>query len=66
KQSAMTKLFVANATAEIADMGVQVHGAYGYCQDYKIERLFRDIRLLRILEGTDEIQRAIAGGYALL
>jgi len=66
KQSAMTKLFVAQATQDIADMGIQVHGAYGYCQDYKIERLFRDIRLLRILEGTDEIQRAIAGGYALL
>ena len=66
KHSAMTKLFVAKATEDIADMGIQVHGAYGYCQDYKIERLFRDIRLLRILEGTDEIQRAIAGGYALL
>ena len=66
KQSAMCKLYVAKATDEVADMGIQVHGAYGYCQDYKIERLFRDIRLLRILEGTDEIQRAIVGGYTLL
>ena len=66
KESAMVKLFVAKATEDIADMGIQVHGAYGYCQDYKIERLFRDIRLLRILEGTDEIQRAIVGGYTLL
>lgn len=66
KESAMTKLFVAQATDEIASMGIQVHGAYGYCQDYKIERLFRDIRLLRILEGTDEIQRAITAGYTLL
>ncbi|MFC1950922.1 acyl-CoA dehydrogenase family protein [Chloroflexota bacterium] len=66
KHAAMAKLYVAKATDEIADMGIQVHGAYGYCQDYKIERLFRDIRLLRILEGTDEIQRAIVGGYTLL
>ncbi|MCX6012817.1 MAG: acyl-CoA dehydrogenase family protein [Chloroflexi bacterium] len=66
KESAMTKLFVAQATDEIASMGIQVHGAYGYCQDYKIERLFRDIRLLRILEGTDEIQRAITAGYTLI
>lgn len=66
KEAAMTKLFGAQATDEVASLSIQVHGAYGYCQDYKIERLFRDIRLLRILEGTDEIQKAIVGGYTLL
>lgn len=65
KEAAVDKLFVARTTEEVARMAIQVHGAYGYVRDYKVERLYRDIRLLGVLEATDEIQRAIVAGYTL-
>jgi hypothetical protein len=46
----------------VADLAVQVHGGSGYMRDVPVERIYRDVRLLRLYEGTSEIQRLIIGG----
>ncbi len=57
--SAMAKRFVTDACFEIANQALQVHGGYGYLQDYEVERMVRDLRVHQILEGTNEIMRVI-------
>lgn len=47
------------------DEGLQIHGGYGYTADYPIERLYRDCRVFRIFEGTNEINRTIIGGHLI-
>ena len=59
KESACCKYFATEALGRIADRVLQVHGGYGYIKEYPIERLFRDARLLRIYEGTSQIQQLI-------
>ena len=46
----------------MADLAVQVHGGSGYIREVPVERIYRDVRLLRLYEGTSEIQRLIIGG----
>jgi butyryl-CoA dehydrogenase len=61
--AAMCKLFGSEAACRIANKAVQLHGGAGYIKDLPIERMYRDARVTRILEGTSEIQRfAIAAG----
>jgi len=45
----------------VADLAVQVHGGSGYMRETTVERLYRDVRLLRLFEGTSEIQKLIIG-----
>jgi acyl-CoA dehydrogenase len=45
----------------VADRGVQIHGGAGYLKEYKVERFYRDVRLLRLYEGTTQIQQLIIG-----
>ncbi len=59
KESACSKYFATEALWRIADRVMQIHGGYGYIKEYPIERLFRDARLLRIYEGTSQIQQLI-------
>lgn len=59
KQSAMAKAFVTEAASQVADTCLQLHGGYGYLADYGIEKVVRDLRVHRILEGTNEIMRVI-------
>jgi alkylation response protein AidB-like acyl-CoA dehydrogenase len=59
KQSAMAKAFVTEAASRVADACLQLHGGYGYLADYGIEKIVRDLRVHRILEGTNEIMRLI-------
>jgi len=59
KDSASCKYFATEALFRIADRVLQMHGGYGYIKEYAIERLFRDARLLRIYEGTSQIQQLI-------
>jgi len=59
KESAMTKLFVSEAADEVVRNAMQIHGAYGYTKDFKVERLYRDARALGIIEGVSEMQRVI-------
>lgn len=58
-QAAMIKLFCTEMAWRVADKAVQLHGGYGYCKDYDVERYYRDIRVTRIYEGTNEIQKNI-------
>ena len=56
---AMAKRFSTDACFAIADQALQLHGGYGYLKDYPLERILRDLRVHRILEGTNEIMRVI-------
>lgn len=57
RRAATTKLFATEMANRVADSTLQVFGGYGYMRDLPIERFYRDLRLLRIVEGTSEIQR---------
>jgi acyl-CoA dehydrogenase len=56
------KLFCTEMVGNVADLAVQIHGGSGYMRDVPVERIYRDVRLLRLYEGTSEIQRLIIGG----
>ncbi|MFH0784357.1 MAG: acyl-CoA dehydrogenase family protein [Pseudomonadota bacterium] len=56
-ECSMEKVFASEVEAFVVDEGVQIHGGYGYIADYPIERLYRDARVRRIFEGTNEINR---------
>lgn len=64
-EHAMMKLYVARASFEVIDMAMQVLGGLGYTMDHRVQRLWRDIRLMRIGGGTDEIMYNIAGPQLL-
>jgi alkylation response protein AidB-like acyl-CoA dehydrogenase len=57
--SAMAKRFVTDASFEVANQALQLHGGYGYLAEYGIEKIVRDLRVHQILEGTNEIMRLI-------
>jgi alkylation response protein AidB-like acyl-CoA dehydrogenase len=59
KFAAMAKRLATDSGMAIVDRALQLHGGYGYLQDYPVERFFRDLRVHRILEGTNEIMRVI-------
>lgn len=56
---AMAKRLATDVAFRISDKAMQIHGGYGYLRDYQIERIFRDLRVHQILEGTNEIMREI-------
>lgn len=58
----VAKLFCTEMVGRVADTAVQVHGGSGYMRESVVERIYRDVRLLRLYEGTSEIQRLIVGG----
>ena len=59
--AAMAKRFATDSGSAIVDKALQLHGGYGYLQDYPIERFWRDLRVHSILEGTNQIMRMIVG-----
>ena len=63
--SSMVKLFASEMAWKAADQAVQIHGGAGYMKEYFVERLLRDVRLLRIFEGTSEIQKVIIASRLL-
>ena len=65
KETACCKYFTTEALGRIADRVLQIHGGYGYIKEYPIERLYRDVRLLRIYEGTSQIQQLVIAGQML-
>src|ERR1700677_749713 len=58
----VAKLFCTEMAGRVADLAVQIHGGSGYMREVPVERIYRDVRLLRLYEGTSEIQRLIIGG----
>ena len=63
KRCAMAKAFVTEAASRVADTCLQLHGGYGYLAEYGIEKIVRDLRVHRILEGTNEIMRVIVARH---
>ncbi len=60
-RASCAKLFCTEMVGRVADRGVQVHGGAGYINEYPVERFYRDVRLLRLYEGTTQIQQIIIG-----
>lgn len=59
KEAAMAKLFASESAERICSEAVQIHGGYGYLEDFPVERIYRDVRVCTIYEGTSDIQRLI-------
>ena len=64
-QASCAKLFTTEMVGRVADRGVQIHGGAGYINEYKVERFYRDVRLLRLYEGTTQIQQLIIGKHLM-
>jgi acyl-CoA dehydrogenase len=64
-ESAAAKLYASEMVGRVADRAVQIYGGAGYIADYGIERLYRDVRLFRIYEGTTQIQQLIVARETL-
>ncbi|KGJ23237.1 acyl-CoA dehydrogenase family protein [Paracoccus sanguinis] len=63
--ASQAKLFASEAAGRIADAALQIHGGYGFTRDFPLERMVRDLRIMRIYEGSSEIQRNIIAGRLL-
>lgn len=61
---AMAKRFATDVGSRVIDEALQLHGGYGYLEEYDVERIVRDLRVMRILEGTNEIMRMMVGRAA--
>ncbi|UOQ45315.1 acyl-CoA dehydrogenase [Halobacillus salinarum] len=65
KEASIAKLFASKTAMNTAIEAVQVHGGYGYTEDYAVERFFRDAKVCEIYEGTSEIQRIVISNHLL-
>jgi alkylation response protein AidB-like acyl-CoA dehydrogenase len=59
KEAAMAKLFASEMAERVCSDAIQIHGGYGYLADYPVERIYRDVRVCQIYEGTSDIQRLV-------
>ena len=59
KEAAMAKLFASEMAEAVCSAAIQIHGGYGYLADFPVERIYRDVRVCQIYEGTSDIQRLI-------
>ena len=59
QQAAMAKLFASEMAERVASDAIQIHGGYGYLADFPVERIYRDVRVCQIYEGTSDIQRLV-------
>lgn len=63
--ASIAKLYGTEVALEVVNEALQIFGGYGYTKMFPIEKLLRDVRLLRIYEGTSEVQRVIIAGYVM-
>lgn len=61
KEAAMAKLFASEMAEKICSDAIQIHGGYGYLADFPVERIYRDVRVCQIYEGTSDIQKILIG-----
>ena len=59
KEASMAKLFASEMAERVASDAIQIHGGYGYLADFPVERIYRDVRVCQIYEGTSDIQRLV-------
>jgi butyryl-CoA dehydrogenase len=61
KEASMAKLFASEMAERVCSDAIQIHGGYGYVTDFPVERIYRDVRVCQIYEGTSDIQRMVIG-----
>ena len=61
REASMAKLFASEMAERVCSAAIQVHGGYGYVADFPVERIYRDVRVCQIYEGTSDIQRLVIG-----
>lgn len=61
KEAAMAKLFASEMAEKVCSDAIQIHGGYGYVSDFPVERIYRDVRVCQIYEGTSDIQKILIG-----
>jgi butyryl-CoA dehydrogenase len=61
KEAAMAKLFASEMAEQVCSAAIQIHGGYGYVSDFPVERIYRDVRVCQIYEGTSDVQRILIG-----
>jgi len=59
KEAAMAKLFASEMAERVCSDAIQVFGGYGYVSDFPVERIYRDVRVCQIYEGTSEVQKIL-------
>ncbi len=59
KEASMAKLFASEIAEQVCSAALQIHGGYGYLEDYPVERIYRDVRVCQIYEGTSDVQRLV-------
>lgn len=59
KEASMAKLFASEMAERVCSDAIQIHGGYGYLRDYPVERIYRDVRVCQIYEGTSDVQRML-------
>ena len=59
REASMAKLFAAEMAERVASKAIQIHGGYGYLNDYPVEKIYRDVRVYQIYEGTSEVQKML-------
>jgi alkylation response protein AidB-like acyl-CoA dehydrogenase len=58
-EASMAKLFASETAEAVCSEAIQIHGGYGYLADFPVERIYRDVRICQIYEGTSDIQRLV-------
>jgi hypothetical protein len=58
-EASMAKLFASEAAEAVCSAAIQIHGGYGYLADFPVERIYRDVRVCQIYEGTSDVQRMV-------
>jgi butyryl-CoA dehydrogenase len=59
KEAAMAKLFASEMAEQVCSHAIQIHGGYGYLSDFPVERIYRDVRVCQIYEGTSDVQKIL-------